>query len=71
MLAPKDYITNPDIAKATAAWRAALFCKELGYQRVELEGDALQVVQALQKEGCNWSKYDYLIEEACMVLNGL
>jgi hypothetical protein len=39
-----DYITDPVIGKATAAWRATIFCSELGHQRVELEGDVLQVV---------------------------
>jgi hypothetical protein len=31
---------------------------------MKLEGDALQVVQALQKECCNLSKYGHIIEEA-------
>jgi len=37
---------------------------------VELEGDTLQMVQALRKEGCNLSKYGHIIEEARGVLNG-
>jgi hypothetical protein len=40
----KDFITDPVIAEVTATCCAALFCWELGYQRVELEVDALQVV---------------------------
>jgi hypothetical protein len=35
------YIIEPVIAEATTAWRAILFCSELGHQRVKLEGDAL------------------------------
>jgi hypothetical protein len=53
LLAPKDPITDPIIAEATTAWQTALFCSELEHQRVELEGDALQIVQALRKECCN------------------
>jgi hypothetical protein len=44
--APKDHIIAPDIAQATVALWVAIFCKELDLQRVILEGDALQVVQA-------------------------
>jgi hypothetical protein len=45
--APKDFIIAPEIAEATAALRAAYFCQELGFSHIILEGDALQVVQAL------------------------
>jgi hypothetical protein len=41
---PRDYITDPVTAEATTTWRAVFFFRDLGYQRVELEGDALQVV---------------------------
>jgi len=66
----KDFITDPVIVEATAACCAALFCWELGYQRVELKGEALQMVQALRKEGCNLSKYGHIIEKARGILNG-
>jgi hypothetical protein len=46
---PRDYITEPDIAEAIAALRAAYLCQELGFYRVILKGDALKVVQALKK----------------------
>jgi hypothetical protein len=67
----KYYITDPIITESTVAWQAALFYRDLGYQRVELEGDALQVVHALRKECCNLSKYEHIIEETCGVLNSL
>lgn len=41
---PKDYIIEPDIAEAIAALRATQFCHELGFYKVILEGDALQVL---------------------------
>jgi hypothetical protein len=61
--APKDYIIDHGIAEAIAVLGVTIFCKELGHQRVVLEGDALQVVQVLQKEDKNLSKYDHQIEE--------
>jgi hypothetical protein len=35
----KGYIIDPDIAGAMAVFRAAQFCRELGFYRVVLEGD--------------------------------
>lgn len=36
-----------------------------------LEGDVLQIVQALTKDGRNWSKYGYLIEDTHGILNSM
>jgi hypothetical protein len=37
------------IAKAIAALKAAHFCRELGFHRMVMEGDALQMVQAQER----------------------
>jgi hypothetical protein len=50
LLASKEYIIEHDIAEAMAALRAVRLCCELGFYKVVLEVDALQVVQALSKE---------------------
>jgi hypothetical protein len=60
----KAFIFDPAIAKAIAALRAVTFSRELRFYKAILEGDALQVVQALKKDGTNWSKYGHLTEEA-------
>lgn len=49
LFASKDYIIDLVIVEATTILKAAIFCRELGHQRVELEGDALQVVEALRR----------------------
>lgn len=69
--APKNYITAPDIAEAVAALKAVTFCRERGLSKVVLEGDALQVVTALNSSTGNWSSYGHLIEEARSQLNDL
>jgi ribonuclease HI len=53
--APKNHIIAPDIAEAVAALRAVTFCRERGFSKVVLEGDALQVVNALKSSTSNWS----------------
>lgn len=51
------------IAEVTTIMRATKFCQDLGHLQVELEGYAIQVVQAFQKDDMNWSRYEHLIEE--------
>lgn len=53
--APKDNITDPAVAELLAALRAAVFTKKLGWQKIEPEEDALQIVQIL----LNWKKMLY------------
>jgi hypothetical protein len=40
-------ICNPEVAEAMAAWRAVLFCEELGVNRAVFEGDYLNMVNAI------------------------
>lgn len=52
LLDPKAYIIAPNIAEATSVLQAVNFTRELGFYKVVLEGDAIQVVQAhLTEEG--------------------
>ncbi|GLT54196.1 hypothetical protein SLA2020_274150 [Shorea laevis] len=39
------FITHPSTAEALALWKAVVFCLDLGYQRLHLEGDALRDCQ--------------------------
>lgn len=36
-----------------------------------LEGDSLEVVKALQMDGCCWSRFGTMINDAKILLNGL
>lgn len=67
----KDHIIAPDVVEAMAALRTVKFSCELGYSQIILEGDALKIVQALDKGGWNWSIYGHFIEETRGVLNNL
>ncbi|GLT69897.1 hypothetical protein SLA2020_420100 [Shorea laevis] len=46
-------------------------CHDLGLDKVILEGDALQIVRALNTEGTHWSRYGHLTEEARSLLSSL
>ena len=37
------------VAEIYALWRAMKFCEELQFSRVQLEGDALSVVEVMNK----------------------
>jgi hypothetical protein len=58
------FVTDPTIAEAIAAWKAVELGCELGFQRVILEGDALEIVKALRQAEPSWSRYGQLIEDA-------
>ncbi|XP_042982649.1 uncharacterized protein LOC122311907 [Carya illinoinensis] len=45
---PKDSFPDAHLAESMAALKAVTFCKRLGLERVILEGDAQQVVKAIQ-----------------------
>jgi hypothetical protein len=71
LLELKNYIIAPDIAEATVALRTTKFNSELGFYKVFLERDALQIVEELKKEEKNTSKYGHLIKDIQGILKGL
>ncbi|XP_059436284.1 uncharacterized protein LOC132169234 [Corylus avellana] len=62
-------IQAPVVGEAMAALEAVEFSREVGLQDVILEGDSLQVVQALQKTEQNWIPYGHIVEDARLILN--
>ena len=50
----RRFITDPTSAEAMATWTLADICVKLGFNDAILESDALEVVQALNKEEPSW-----------------
>lgn len=69
--ASKGCTSAPDVTEAIAALRAVTLCYELGLQKVILEGDALQIVRAMNTKGTHWSRYGHITEEARSLLSCL
>jgi ribonuclease HI len=67
----RSLLPNPTAAEAMGVWYAANMCKSMEIMEVILEGDSLEVVQALQKEGSCWSSYGQLINDAKILLHGV
>jgi ribonuclease HI len=67
----RRFITDPTTAEALAAWRMADICVRLGFTEVILEGDSLEVVQALNREEPSWGRYGSLINDAKRLLQQL
>jgi ribonuclease HI len=61
---------DPTVAEALAATHAINFCKELGIQRLQLEGDAKNVVNAIISREENWSRMGHIIDDAKKLLEG-
>jgi hypothetical protein len=61
-------ITNPTVEEALGAWQAVVLCSNLGLQHLNLEGDSMLIVSALNgREPC-WSSYGHLIEDTRLKL---
>jgi ribonuclease HI len=41
------FIRDPEVAEVMAAWRAFMFCEDLGVHKAVFEGDSLNVVNAI------------------------
>jgi hypothetical protein len=65
------YIRDPIIAKAIAARCAVLFGRNLGFDSVDLEGDAREIILALEKTEDADSIHGFLLEETRQILESL
>ena len=54
---------EPSTGEAFAASSAVWFCQDLGVQRVVLEGDAKQIVDAVNSSSTSWSRFGHLIDD--------
>lgn len=64
MCANKGYVTDPTLAEALGVLQAADLVRQLDMHRVTLEGDALSIVQAMQKEGECCSAFGQVVNDA-------
>jgi ribonuclease HI len=65
-----QYITDPAVAEAMALRTAAAVRQQLGIMEVILEGDSLEVVQAVKKEEESWTNFGPIVEEVKDMLKG-
>ncbi|XP_059451110.1 uncharacterized protein LOC132181902 [Corylus avellana] len=56
-------LLDPTVAEAVAAYQAVLFCNELGYTHIILEGDAKNIVDVVKDNGCNRSRMGQMIDD--------
>jgi ribonuclease HI len=55
--------------EALGAWKMAEFCARLGYSKVVIEGDSLEVINALSHSTDYWGRYRHLVDDAKLLLN--
>jgi len=58
------YISDPSTDEAFAARQGVALCHDLGFQSIESEGDAQEIVSSLKKEHACLGKYGSLIADA-------
>ncbi|XVF38353.1 hypothetical protein REPUB_Repub20aG0094100 [Reevesia pubescens] len=59
-----SHVANPFIIEAMAACHALIFARELGFNKIILEGDALTIIKKMQTDNKDLSPIGVLIEEA-------
>lgn len=64
-------ISDLTVAAALALWKSIAACIELGVQRLHMEGDTLEIVQALRHSNSCWSRYCHMIDESHIRLNSI
>lgn len=69
MCSSRPYIIDPTIAEALGAWKTAELSCTLGLRQIEVEGDALEVVTSLQREGICRGVYGQFVDEAKHLFN--
>lgn len=52
-------VLEPIVAEALAALHAVILSKEIGFSDIILEGDALQIIQEINSERPNLSKFNW------------
>lgn len=60
---------EPTVAEAMGALTAVEFCRDLGFQKIVLEGDSKSVVQAVNG-GTPWCKFGQIMEDIHAILPG-
>jgi hypothetical protein len=71
MSASRPSITDPATAEAIVAWMMADFYVKLGFRRVFVEGDSVEVVTALKRGGDCSERYGHFVDDARQLLSSL
>jgi ribonuclease HI len=67
--ASRPHITDPATAEAMAVWMLADFSLTIGHNQIIAEGDSLEVVGALRRDGECCTSYGHIVEEAKELFN--
>jgi ribonuclease HI len=59
---------EPSTGEAFVASSAVCFCRDIGVHRVVLEGDAKQIVDAVNANSASWSRFGHLIDDTRRIL---
>jgi len=62
LVSTMPFICDREVAEAMAAWQAFMFCEELGVHRVVVEGDSLNVINAINSHEDCWRSCRNLVE---------
>lgn len=67
----KNFLVTPEITEPLTVLYAVKTCKKMGFQNIILEGNALQIVNAIKVTCNNWSSFGHTVDGIKMELRQL
>ncbi|KAF5477506.1 hypothetical protein F2P56_004140 [Juglans regia] len=61
-------LCNPVVAELQALWRALKLCAELQWNKVIFKGDALGIIQAVNRKECCWEWHGQVVDDIKLIL---
>ena len=68
LCASKQFTVDPATAEAMVTWKMVEFCINMELGSVCMEGDCLEVVQALKSSVDDWGRYGLIVNDAKQLL---
>ncbi|XP_035547368.1 uncharacterized protein LOC118348906 [Juglans regia] len=59
---------SPAVAELQALWRALKLCAELQWNKVIFEGDAMGIIDAVNRQNCCWEWHGQVVEDIKLIL---
>ncbi|KAF5461306.1 hypothetical protein F2P56_017417 [Juglans regia] len=64
----KEHVQHPATAECMALWKAMEISRDLGFHRVVFEGDAQNIVRAINEDNTDYPSYGSIIHDAKKML---
>ncbi|KAF5476878.1 hypothetical protein F2P56_003569 [Juglans regia] len=61
-------VGSPAVAELQALWRALKLCAELQWNKIIFEGDAMGIIDTVNRQNCCWEWHGQVVEDIKLIL---